>query len=88
MAKLTRQALLKQTAAGAATIGALAAVPGLATGHAAALSEADFAAEAPHGSLVAYVRDAAKEEITVLVGTREIAVRDRALVRRLLKAAR
>ena len=88
MAKLTRQALLKQTAAGAATIGALAAVPGLITAHATALTEAGSAAEAPRRAMVAYVRDTTKEELTVLVGTREITVRDRALVRRLAKAAR
>jgi hypothetical protein len=35
-----------------------------------------------------YVRDAARGEVTVLHGTQSMTYRDRALVRRLLKAAR
>ena len=38
--------------------------------------------------MLVYVRDAARGEVTVLHGTREMTYRDRALVRRLLKAAR
>jgi hypothetical protein len=88
MAKLTRRDLIKQTSAGAAALGALVAVPGLAgahgapEAHAAALSAADR-----NGPLVAYLRDVAVGEIGLLVGTREIIVRDRELVQRLLKAA-
>ena len=41
----------------------------------------------PHEPLVAYVRDARKSEVTVLVGTEEITYRDPALTKRLLKAA-
>jgi hypothetical protein len=36
---------------------------------------------------VAYVRDAGRGEVTVVSGTREITYRDRALARRLMKAA-
>ena len=88
MAKLTRRDLIKQTSAGAAALGALAAVPGLAAvqgapeAHAAGPSVADR-----DGPLVAYLRDVAVGEIGLLVGTREIIVRDRELVQRLLKAA-
>jgi hypothetical protein len=88
MAKLTRRDLIKQTSAGAAALGALAALPGLAgaqgvpEAHAAGLAVADRT-----GPLVAYLRDMAKGEIGLLVGTREIIVRDRELVERLLKAA-
>ncbi|HKC73630.1 MAG TPA: twin-arginine translocation signal domain-containing protein [Chloroflexota bacterium] len=88
MAKLTRRDLIKQTSAGAAALGALAAVPGLAgaqgapQAHAAGLSAADR-----NGPLVAYLRDEAVGEIGLLVGTREIIVRDRELVQRLLTAA-
>ena len=88
MAKLTRRDLIKQTSAGAAALGALAAVPGLAgaqgapEAHAAGLSAADR-----NGPLVAYLRDVAVGEIGLLVGTREIIVRDPDLVQRLLKAA-
>jgi hypothetical protein len=38
--------------------------------------------------VVVYVRDAARGEVTVLHGTQAMTYRDRALVRRLLKAAR
>lgn len=38
--------------------------------------------------IVVYVRDARRGEVTVLHGTNEITYRDRALVRRLLKAAK
>ena len=38
--------------------------------------------------VVVYVRDAARGEVTVLHGTQELTYRDRALVKRLLKAAR
>lgn len=86
MAKLTRQALLRQTAVGAATVGALAAVPGLTTAH-AALREAN-APTASHEPLVAYVHDTTRGELVILAGTREIIVRDRALVKRLVAAAR
>ena len=88
MAKLTRRDLIKQTSAGAAALGALAAVPGLAgaqgapEAHAAGPSAADR-----NGPLVAYLRDVAAGEIGLLVGTREIIVRDRELVQRLLRAA-
>jgi hypothetical protein len=40
-----------------------------------------------NGPLVAYLRDVAVGEIGLLVGTREIIVRDRELVQRLLRAA-
>ena len=85
MAKLTRRVLLKRTSLSAATIGALMAAPGL--GAAAALAEGDSAAEASRGHLVAYVHDTSKGELALLVGTREIIVRDRELVKRLARAA-
>jgi hypothetical protein len=88
MAKLTRRDLIKQTSAGAAALGALAALPGLVgaqdapEAHAAGPAVADR-----NGPLVAYLRDVAGGEIGLLVGTREIIVRDRELVQRLLRAA-
>jgi hypothetical protein len=42
----------------------------------------------PKEPLVAYVRDAHKAEVTVLLGTEEVTYRDPALTKRLLKAAR
>ena len=88
MAKLTRRDLIKQTSAGAAALGALAALPGLAGAQGAAEAHATAPAVADRsGPLVAYLRDVAKGEIGLLVGTREIIVRDRELAQRLLKAA-
>src|SRR5580658_6351334 len=42
----------------------------------------------PAETVMAYVRDAAKGEVTVLSGTRETTYRDPALTRRLIDAAR
>ena len=41
----------------------------------------------PEEAVVAIVRDTKRGEVTVMSGTREVTVRDRALVKRLLKAA-
>jgi hypothetical protein len=41
----------------------------------------------PEGPVVAYVRDAKAGEVAVIVGEREIAVKDAALVRRIVDAA-
>ena len=88
MAKLTRRDLIKQTSAGAAALGALAAVPGLAGAQGAPEAPAaGLALTDGNGPLVAYLRDVAVGEIGLLVGTREIIVRDRELVQRLLRAA-
>jgi hypothetical protein len=85
------------TKAGAAT-GAAASVgiPGLGKPELAGGSHAPAVppevVDAPGGlalePIVVYVRDARRGEVTVLHGTRELTYRDRALVRRLLKAAR
>jgi hypothetical protein len=88
MAKLTRRDLIKQTSAGAAALGALAAVPGLVGAQGAPEAQAAGLAVADRsGPLVAYLRDVAVGEIGLLVGTREIIVRDRELAQRLLRAA-
>jgi len=88
MTKLTRQALLKQASVGAATVGALVAMPGLASAHAApAVRATGRSRPTQHEPLAAYVRDRATGEIALLVGTREIIVRDPELVMRLVKAA-
>jgi hypothetical protein len=77
--------------AGAATgAAALAAAPPMAR---AAIGEEGAVrthptADVPEEPLVAYVRDAHKAEVTVLLGTEEVTYRDPALTKRLLKAAR
>lgn len=88
MSKLTRKGFLGKTSMGAAAIGALVSVPGLAhvteadAAPAFKLSRDDLASP-----LVAHVRDLKTGEIAVMVGTREIVYRDPQFVRRLLKAA-
>ena len=72
----TRRAFVKRSAGaavGATMLGALLA------------SEADASAAEP---VVAYVRDARRGEVTVTSGTAEHTYRDRALVQRLLRAAK
>jgi hypothetical protein len=89
MPKVTRRGFLTQTTVGAATIGALIAVPGLANvpdavaAPAFGLSRAELA-----GPVVVHVRDLSTGEIALMVGTREIVYRDSAFVKRLVRAAR
>jgi hypothetical protein len=84
---VTRLSFIKASAGAAAGVAAIG-VPG-----ASALSreEAGVPTEPsspnPHEPVIAYVRDAERGEVTVLSGTGETTYRDRALVRRLLKAA-
>jgi hypothetical protein len=78
------------TRAGAATgAAAFIGVPGLS--HVAAEKPAELV-EAPGAvsdePVVVYIRDARRGEVTVLHGSRETTYRDRALVKRLVKAAR
>ncbi len=89
MTPTTRRAFLQRTTVGMAAAGALAAVPVFATkiitgpdGGAAA------AGGAAAGPLVAHVKDLASGEISLLIGTREVIHRDRALAARLYSAAR
>jgi hypothetical protein len=42
---------------------------------------------AAHGPIIAHIRNVGLGEIALLVGEREIVIRDRVLVRRLVKAA-
>jgi hypothetical protein len=85
---MNRRTLVKRAGAavtGAAALGA-AGVP---------LAQAESGGEVtePSGAVpgepvVAFVRDAKRGEVTVTSGTRETTYRDRALVKRLLRAAR
>jgi len=86
MERLSRRSFVK--VAGAATgAAALAAAPPLA--HAAAGDDAEEihpTSGVPEEPVVAYVRDVERGEVTVTAGTVERTYRDRALVRRLLRA--
>ncbi len=88
MAKLTRRGFFRQTTMSAATLGAMASVPGLTM----FLDSPDdpvteISPGAIAGPLVAHIRDAGTGEISLLVGTRELVFRDTDLVARLVKAA-
>jgi hypothetical protein len=87
-AGMTRLSFLKAGAGAAAGVAAIS-VPGAAA--AAAKEDAAVATrpstKTPREPVVAYVRDAGRGEVTVVSGTREVTYRDRALTRRLMKAA-
>jgi hypothetical protein len=88
MSKLTRKGFLGKTSMGAAAIGAIVSVPGLAhVTEADAAPEFKLRREELESPLVAHVRNLKTGEIAVMVGTREIVYRDPQFVKRLLKAA-
>lgn len=84
MTRNSRRTLLKSAAAGVAAIGLVGASRGLA----GSCSVAKGSIETSSEPLVAYVSDARKGEIVVMVGTREIVRRDAALVARLVAIAK
>jgi anaerobic selenocysteine-containing dehydrogenase len=88
MTKLSRRSFLKGAgvATGAAIVGASPLSAAAATDHAPQV--VPHPSPLPHEPLVAYVRDAARSEVTVLAGTDEVTYRDPALTKRLLQAAR
>jgi hypothetical protein len=94
LAKLTRRGFIGQTTASVATIGVLAAVPGLAAAPemtdvvASDTAAAELSTTTFSESVVAHVSDLASGEITIMSGTKEIILRDTDLVMRLLKAVR
>ncbi len=86
---MTRLSFIKTAGGVAAGVGAVAmGVPGVA-GAAAQTGGVPTAPSTPNPPepLVAYVRDAARGEVTVTHGTSEATYRDRALVKRLLAAS-
>jgi hypothetical protein len=84
MTRNSRRALLRSAAAGAAAIGLVSASRGLAGSSSVARGSIETSSE----PLVAYVSDARKGEIVVMVGTREIVRRDAGLVASLVAIAR
>ncbi len=88
MTKLTRRSFLKQSSAGAATLGLLPAIPALATISRTPEAAVPELSAASAGPMVAHVSNVATGEVTLLVGAREIVFHDRRLVARLIKASR
>lgn len=87
MAKVTRRGFLSSAGAvtGAVALGAATAGPTLI---AAATDVAAPTAALPDEPVVAYVRNPKAGELRLMVGHREVAVKDRALVQRIVAAAR
>jgi hypothetical protein len=84
----TRRGFLATAGAGAAAVGIAAVAPSANAKAPNADKQADVTIPADAaGSLVAYVADVHDDTVTVMVGEREIAVRDRELVARLARAA-
>ena len=88
---LSRRRFLKGTAVGLGAAGLIAAAPAwmvATSGDTTSQAESNEDASTPSGSLVAYVRDAAKGEVVILSGTTEVVRKDRTLVARLVSAAK
>jgi len=85
MAKVTRRGFLTSAgaAAGAVALGAAAAGPTLI----AAAADAGSPVALSDEPVVAYVRNPKAGEVRLMVGHREVAVKDRALVQRIVSAA-
>ncbi len=82
MAESSRRNFLILAGAGAAAAGVAATLPAGAAGATPSTGNATAA-----GPLLAYVKDARSGELTLMVGEREVVVRDRDLVNRLARAA-
>jgi hypothetical protein len=88
MRELTRRRFLGKTTAGAAILGTLVTLPGLATIESPDFAEMEdsLSTTVLNGPLIAHIRDLASGEISLMIGTQEITYRDPELVGRLLKA--
>jgi len=87
---VSRRSFIKASAgvaAGAAAVGAPAAIAAERASGSAAPEVVKRSSGLPKEPVTAYIHDAAKGEITVMSGTRETTYRDRELVDRLLAAA-
>lgn len=84
MSDTTRRGLLGMAGAGAVAVGAAAVAPSAFAASSGPTPASPGSAKEP---VVAYVQDAAAGELTLMVGEREVVVRDRDLVNRILNAA-
>jgi hypothetical protein len=92
MDPVTRRSLLIKGSAGAVGAAGLAAAGGLALSSAAAADaeeplRPDEAADVP-GPVLVEIKDSATGEVEILVGEREVSFTDKALVAKVLRAAR
>jgi hypothetical protein len=86
--KLTRRSFLQRAPVTAATLSALPAMPALAAIRRPPQAPAPGLPAASAGSMVIHVNDVAKGEMTLLVGARQIVLRDPRLVAHFIEAAR
>jgi hypothetical protein len=95
MSDITRRSFLKQGGASAAAAGALVATPKILRGPAAKKATTDRPARTTTAArkanvsrnLVVHIPDTRKDELRLLVGDREVVLRDRDMVTRLSRAA-
>ncbi len=88
MTNLTRRWFLQQTPVGAATLSLLPAMPAFAAiRHSPEAGAAELSATST-GSMVVHVNNVATGEMTLLVGTRAIVLRDPRIVASFLDATR
>jgi hypothetical protein len=86
--KLTRRWFLQQTPVSAATLSLLPAMPALAAIRHAPKAAATQLSATSTGSMVVHVNNVATGEMTLLVGTRAIILRDPGIVASFLDATR
>jgi len=87
MSRMSRRAFMSGAVTGGAALGAAAVgAPGLVAAATKALPEGQHG-PLPEGPVVAVVRDPRAGELAVVVGDREVAVKDAKLVRRIVDAA-
>lgn len=88
MINVNRRSFLRQTTAGAAAVAIVAAAPAAMSGHALPTPPSiELSGPTMTAPLMAYVRNVTAGEIALMVGTREVVIRDVDLARRLMKAA-
>jgi hypothetical protein len=88
MSSVSRRSFLSRSAGAAAGAALVAAPVSMLVPEEAAAREVAASGPAPADTVVAFVHNADRGEVTVLSGTSEVTYRDPALVKRLLRAAR
>jgi len=86
--KLTRRSFLQQTPISAATLSLLPVMPAMATVRHLPGAAAPQLAGVPTGPMIVHVNNVATGEMTLLVGTRAIVLRDPRIVACFIEATR
>ncbi len=88
MPKLTRRSFLQQTPVSAAALSLLPAMPALAAVRQSPEAAAPRLSATSTGSMVVHVNNVATGEMTLMVGARQIVLRDPRIVARFIEASR